>query len=178
MFPCCFVSLEHVRSVGGLVFCTASSELLSQCSLLLPASIYFFPPWSFLFSKNFIFIIESVTDVPPFLHYICNTPSPRTHPPRPSPHYCLCPYVMHICIIRSLVNLFPPAHQPTPAFPLRFISLFHASVSLITPLLKTISWCHSLFTTYISICIFWFHPSWIYKFYLSLYFLYAHGTVE
>ena len=61
-----------------------------------------------------IFIIGSITDVLIFPSFAHLHPAPNSPSLRPSPHCCLCPWVMHIY---SLANPFPFFHSVLPPCP-------------------------------------------------------------
>nr|KAF6369000.1 hypothetical protein mMyoMyo1_010407 [Myotis myotis] len=62
----------------------------------------------------FIFIIESYTDAPPFPPLTPSSlPPPSIPHPRPSPHYCRCPWAMHVRIkVLCLISSHPDAPPP------------------------------------------------------------------
>lgn len=70
-----------------------------------------------------------------FPHHLIH---PVPTPSRPSPFYCLRAWIMYICI--PVNNSLP---NPTPAFSLKFIRLFHNSGSI-----QSISLLCSLDSTY------------------------------
>ena len=46
----------------------------------------------------FLFIVDTITDVPHCLPSVLFPSVPALPTPRPSPHCCLCPWAMHTCI--------------------------------------------------------------------------------
>ena len=78
---------------------------------------------------NFIFIVDTITDVPiflPFVYLLHLAPTPPSL--WPSPHCCLYLWVMHVCSLANPFPFFPPV--PSSSSPLTAVSLSHVSVPL------------------------------------------------
>ena len=78
-------------------------------------------------------------------------PSTQTLPPWPSPHYYLCPWVMHICSLANLFIIFYPVSLTyLPLEVCQSVPCIHASVSILfislfCSLDSTYKWEHMLF---------------------------------
>ena len=79
--------------------------------------------------KNwFIFIVDTITNVPIFPLFTHLHPAPAPPSLWPSPHWCLCLFVMHMCSSADPFTFFHPV--PLPPSPLTAVCLFHVSTPL------------------------------------------------
>nr|KAF6392646.1 hypothetical protein mPipKuh1_007832 [Pipistrellus kuhlii] len=80
----------------------------SGCANLLVSKV-----GTFFFKLSLLLKVLQMSAVGVVVVFLRLSPLPAAIPPKPLPHFCLCPWAMHIS---SLII--------TPTFPQRFISLF------------------------------------------------------
>ena len=114
-----FLKNRHFKAVSGL---QENCKDIQYSELPYTSSLF-----PIIFS-NFIFIVDTIGDVPVSPHFAHLHPV-HTPLPRPSPHCSLCLWVMHEC---SLANPFTFFHAVfSPCSPLTAVSLFHVSMPLV-----------------------------------------------